>query len=998
MNELEFTLLDPDRYVPIEQSQEGTRYAPTTPPPGWQCAEQGVWTYWTPPAPAWPAPSGLAQTQPAQTGPAPSGLAQTRLAQGWKVHVSAQLARAQHVLDAVSRVCAAHGVPFKHVATDWIFLWLHHKHGPRTQSGKFCTLYPGGERAARSVMEALSAALPGESGPYVLTDRRFGSSGVVSYRYGAFSKRSRVEPDGSRVPVLTGPDGAEVADDRQPRFVLPPGVADPFAPPPHPAAPGSPQINGYTFTAALQLSNAGGAYRAADAGGRGVFVKEARKDNGYQWDGSTAVERLRREHRTLQLLHAAVPGLCPEPLDYFRHWEHEFLVTELVPGVPLTSWTSQHNPLVKVEPTAAMFLDYYDRCRALLGALREQVRRLHAAGYAFVDLNPRNVLVDAGDNPRLIDFEEAQPLGEPRPVHGAEGFLPPKALRGQADAAWVDQYALAALAQLLLHPLHGVLDRHPAAARHLAAGLPVLPADLWRDAARFRPAATGTSPAAGGTASAAAHTGSAAAGLAAGTVPAGTVPARAALSAVPGGAPSGAVPSGTARSDDAPAASEPELPEPQEVAQAPEYWLGWLAGQVAAGLLAMAEPAAQVPFPFGPMAYATNAHSLAYGTAGVVYALHRAGRPVPSWLLRRLLDLAASGAEELPPGLLVGTAGVAWVLAELGHLDPARELLAAGDRYRLDGRDSTLAHGSAGIALAHLALARRDGDPGHLSRAADLLESIPDGAALVPTLGPDERTGWMAGRPGIALALHYLTLFTGDQVARQRGRALLLADLEQSYQDGSALQFRVSRRDHRVEPYLASGSAGFALVAGRYLGAGGSAPARHGAAHDAALHDAALHSGAVEGSVADPLAAAHRRCLATVRSARLPVLPSLFQGLSGMGLVLADLASLSGSAALRQAAVRSGRSLFAYAIPRGGGIRFLGPGNRFSPDLADGAAGVLLFLAQLRDRRPNALFTLDPDQDHDHDAARDAGGHPPAWPGVAQLVAATPGTALRRTP
>src|SRR5262249_7821268 len=157
--------------------------------------------------------------------------------------------------------------------------------------------------------------------------------------------------------------------------------------------------------------------------------------------------------------------------------------------------------------------------------------------------NPRNILVDGDDNPRLIDFEEAQPLAEPRPVHGAEGFLPPKALRANADTAWGDEYGLAAIAQLRLHPLHGVLDRHQAAAAHLAAGLPVVPADLWREATRFRPA--------------------------------------------PSGAASG-------------------VPGPQEVAQAPEEWLAWLAGQAAAGLASMCEPGSAVPYPFGPMAHATN--------------------------------------------------------------------------------------------------------------------------------------------------------------------------------------------------------------------------------------------------------------------------------------------------------------------------------------------------------------------------------------------------------
>src|SRR5262249_19171454 len=162
------------------------------------------------------------------------------------------------------------------------------------------------------------------------------------------------------------------------------------------------------------------------------------------------------------------------------------------------------------------------------------------------------------------------------------------------------------------------------------------------------------------------------------------------------------------------------------------------------------------------------------------------------------------------------------------------------------------------------------------------------------------------------LALYYLARFTGDAGALRRGRALLLAELEQSYPDGSGLQFRISRKDRRVEPYLASGSAGFALVAGRYLGAGGrggNAAAAGGGARaggdpisDPAGGDLIAELGGGDpisdlaggdpisdpggGDPADPLAVAYRRCLVSVRAARLPVLPSLFLGLAGMGLVL----------------------------------------------------------------------------------------------------------------
>src|SRR4029077_5116170 len=124
--------------------------------------------------------------------------------------------------------------------------------------------------------------------------------------------------------------------------------------------------------------------------GRSVFIKEARQDNGYQWNGSTAPERLEDEYLTLRELHAACPGIGPEPLDYFQRWEHTFLVTELVPGRSLWSWGVQDNPLLRTDGDPALCLAYYDRCRRLLDALHEQIGRLHAAGYVFVDLNPRN--------------------------------------------------------------------------------------------------------------------------------------------------------------------------------------------------------------------------------------------------------------------------------------------------------------------------------------------------------------------------------------------------------------------------------------------------------------------------------------------------------------------------------------------------------------------------------------------------------------------------------
>ena len=97
-------------------------------------------------------------------------------------------------------------------------------------------------------MRRLAAELSGISGPYVLTDRRFGTSECVSYRYGGFRSRTRLDGDGAEVHYLIGPDGTEIEDERRPEFRLPAGLSDPFRQE-QPVAPstGPVTLQGYRF-------------------------------------------------------------------------------------------------------------------------------------------------------------------------------------------------------------------------------------------------------------------------------------------------------------------------------------------------------------------------------------------------------------------------------------------------------------------------------------------------------------------------------------------------------------------------------------------------------------------------------------------------------------------------------------------------------------------------------------------------------------------------------
>ncbi|MBP2181807.1 class III lanthionine synthetase LanKC [Amycolatopsis magusensis] len=846
MRDAAFTLADKDFFTPLAAADPGPRYRIASAPAGWRSAEFDVWTFWS--------PEGLALPE-----------------HGWKVHVSASLANSAKVLDVVAGVCTRLGVPFKHLSGHKFFLWLHGKHASRAQSGKFCALYPPTPELAHEVLAALDAALAGIDGPYVLTDRRFGESHCVSYRYGAFSAQPRLEHDGTSTPMVRGVDGRLVPDERRPEFHLPEGVTDPFTTALDELDDGEVSFHGYTFEAVLQHSNAGGAYRARTAGGRQVFIKEARAHNGYVWNGTDARRRLEAEYLTLRTLHEVAPGSCPEPVEFFTHWEHSYLVTELVPGTTLTKWTVANTPVIQTGQPPERYAAYYRRCLNVLNGLSGVLDRLHRNGYVFVDINPRNVLIDEDDRVRLIDFESAQPANRPINAPATPGYFPPEAAdpdrQGSLAAEYYDDYGLSAVAQMLVFPLHQIADRSPDSLHHLFAELaehgPV-PDELRETVLRFQPPPTGA------------------------------------------------------------------LPTPEEVSQRPEPHLRDLRDATADALEAMAGQGKDTLFPTVPDGYLSNTRCVAYGTAGVLHALRVAGRvPDPRWV-RSLRDESLAGAERLGPGLLFGNAGIAWVLADLGEREAADELLLAASAHPLLRRSATLGGGTAGLALAHLHRFATVGDHADLATAGRLLDELPED--LTPLLGKDNASGLVHGRPGVALALYYLSRFSGDPQPMRRGVELLREELDHRQPlEVDGLGFRVSDKDRRNMPYLFAGSAGFVHVLSRYL---------------TVVRD-------------DELATVLEGCLRSL-GIRFTVSSGLFQGQAGMGLALSGAARLLDRPELADRALDSARALVKYAVPHATGVRWAGShGQRLSAELWSGSAGVLLALHQVLEREPDPLFTLD---------------------------------------
>ncbi|MFD6421100.1 class III lanthionine synthetase LanKC [Streptomyces sp. NPDC060198] len=845
------TLADKEFYFPLDRvSDVGETYAPSKIPDGWSGTVDGTWTYWRPAEPV-------------------------LVDEGWKVHVSTRPERLRFTLDTVAAVCFDEGLVFKHLSAQLFYEVFHHKHVDRAQAGKFIAIYPPEVATARRLMERLTAELKGETGPYVLTDRRYADSGVVQYRYGAHRSRSRIQADGTTLQLVRDGQGRDVPDVRSAQFVLPAGVEDPFATP-EPPHTGPILLNGrYEVTGVIRHSNGGGTYRATDTRtGRTVFVKEARAYNGFMGDGTDSRGRLRHEWETLERVHSLAPGLCPEPLDHFTEWEHDFLVTEFVEGAGFVQWVAAHTVMGRFDVDPARHTEYLARVDRVLASLRAAIDRLHGIGLRFGDLSHGNVVVLDDLGVRLIDFETANPLDEKPSALGTPGYkpTPAQAAAGVED----DEYGFSGLAQFALFPLTQQLVRDPVGRtelyrRDLEHVVPV-PAELWRTVTRFHP----------GTAAA--------------------------------GAP----------------APVHDLPSAASLDADPERELERLRAGLTAGLLAMARPDGRDwVFPPPPRGYAVNTHCLEHGTAGVLHALLRSGAGVPDELVARFRRDALKNAAVLAPGLQNGTAGIAWVLAELGLGDEAGQVLDTAPGHPLSLASAQLAHGAAGIGLTHVALHERLGGDRRLAFAAGIADAFvaEDPRRLLSGAGAP---GLASGLAGTALFLQTIGTYTGEQRYLRGAVALMHAELDRAADGGAdGLMFRDTTQS-RILPYLAEGSAGVALALTRLAATTGD-----------------------------------ERCVRTlpqvVAMCRLTctVDPGLHTGLAGPVYALAEYADYAeraepaghvGGPGERATALRVATGLAKYAIRHPDGLRVLGAAEeRFHADLGSGSAGVLLALARVLD-------------------------------------------------
>jgi serine/threonine protein kinase len=813
--------------------------------------------------------------------------------QGWKIHVSSIAGDALETLNRVLKVLfRRQDTDFKFALDSYVLSLLNGKNWPRGNSGKFITVYPRDNRCFLELIEEIHQATIGQRGPYILSDHQYEKNSVVFYRYGGMRARLALNIGGEKVPLLTRPDGRDVPDQRLPFPNTPDWVESPIVTAGSEEGPENSTTlrNGrYEIVDVLAFSNAGGVYRALDRHtGKQVVVKEARQHISSAGGGCDAVELLHKEYRLLKLL--SDTGIAAQPCDFFQEWEHWFLVEEFIDGMPLASHIAERSLLLRTRASQDDFDLWHKELRSLICNLANLLEILHGRGIVFGDLSPNNLLLAKDSNHlRLIDFEGARQLdADPSVNLHTPGFASPNQKSGGATTFQDDYYAAGAVICSSLFPLNGLLDLSPEAAADLLH-------NIGNDS-QMPPAVTGM--------------------------------ILSLLSSDPEQRPSPpqmqAIVSSSLAQEQTCSHHEMRV-DYRAVINGIQHHLLSVATYSRKDRL----------FPSDPRLFSTNPLSLAYGAAGVAYALHRIAGEIPEeaveWILQHEVD-----NRNYPPGLYVGSSGIAWCLLEMGFRREAEKIFKGTLSHPLRYESADMFYGLAGWGMTSLRFFLETQDEKYLDyarqAAAWILEtSSCDHRGRFWTHKGEVRLGLAHGASGIALFLLYLYLATGNSEYLAAGREALEFDLGHAVEtkDGGLAWSHSINSPSPLYPYWHFGSAGIGRVALRFY---------------RLLEDEHIRS------------LLEKIFVETDR--KYAVFPNQFMGLAGLGEFSLDMFDLFGEARFLLGAQKAARGIMLFRVECDG-IAF--PGDqlaRLSCDYGTGSAGIALFLNRLIGRQ-NDNFMLD---------------------------------------
>ncbi len=815
--------------------------------------------------------------------------------QGWKIHVSATQANALTLLERVVPVLVKRNLPFKFALDPLVLSIITGKGWSSAGAGKFITVYFENQEQFVSAAEELHCATKGLEGPFVVSDRRYGDSKVIYYRYGGLSYKEVMTARGERTLVIFAPDGRAVPDERLSRFVLPEWVTDPF-PGPHAASPGeSPgalKNNRYKIRSPLARSSCGGVYLAEDTLTQTqVVIKQARPLLNFTPSGDDAVRLLKREYRLLKKVEES--EIAPRLLDFFEEDDQAYLVEEYIANsTTLRFYCGPRTVVLLTRPTRAKVEAFWSEYKRICLRVAELLQALHNDGILFMDFSHNNVLIsNDGERLKLIDLEGAFEMASDGPSHLlTPGFVSVSDLNA-APAFSHDYFAFGATMLSYIMPVNAMMLLDPdAPARFLKSitadfGLPPelepLITRLLHSDSALRPSLVEVSN----------------------------------------------------ELEKMNVHSDPAYRPENDTAEAAQKSIQGVVEHI---LNVTSYDRTDRLFPSDPKIFVTNPLSIAFGACGVAWALKKITGDVPSrvteWMLQQPVN-----ADLYPPGLYLGMAGIAWVFKELGLQQEAEELMRMSWEHPALTEAPDIFYGLAGWGIAQLRFFFDTSNEEYLAqakRAGDLLLASAkeeNGRCYWSQSGNAVTLGFAHGSSGISVFLLYLYLATGEERYLNMGKRALDFDIAAAIPNAEgAISWPVRRVPGAPGvPYFRYGSAGVGLALVRYYRALGLPQYRE----------------ILEKMFPD-----------TCR--KYGIYPGRFIGLAGIGEFLLDLGEIEPFAAkCHEALQRNIAGTLLFQVDTENGVAF--PGYelyRFSCDFATGSAGIALSLHRYLTRRTSDFF------------------------------------------
>lgn len=360
--------------------------------------------------------------------------------QGWKIHVSSNIKNAKSILKVVADYANEESFSFKFIADNQLHSISTQKPYPRSQSGKFITIYPKDEEQFTKVIENLYLKLKDMDGPYILTDKRYKDSKVLYYRYGGMTSIKKLKFDGSLEYCIFDREGNMIPDERNPFYKKPDFVKEPFVFESNDNFP-NPLLDSYKDIQPIRFTNSGGVYNAiAKETNQEVIIKEARPYTCmYLTVDKDAIDYRKFEKELFnQLEHH---GFTPKVLDSFYVWEHYFLVVEKIEGLTLREYVNKYSPFSFNQVLKEDINNYLDSIITIFINLLKVVSTIHDEGIVLSDLSLENIMITNDLEVKLIDLEASFYRNQPPEVNMST-IKNDKLLTNQKDFLEFDYYTL----------------------------------------------------------------------------------------------------------------------------------------------------------------------------------------------------------------------------------------------------------------------------------------------------------------------------------------------------------------------------------------------------------------------------------------------------------------------------------------------------------------------------------------------------------------------------